>query len=203
MPARRRKPLASSCGAEIPVIEARVHLAVERLGGEQRRRAVDDRRLRFQVDAVLLHARLQQQPALVDRAAADAELAALQIGERLDRRGRGHHHRAERAGIGIEGELGAERALARHPEPVRHHDVGIAGAQRDLAGLGACKLGDLERQVGLLVEPGGADRRELPGEGSGLLHRKADGLRAAWRRRCASASIIASANVRPKTLITL
>jgi hypothetical protein len=45
--------------AEIPVIDRRVHFAVERLGRQQRRRAVGDRCLRFQVDAVLLQSGLQ------------------------------------------------------------------------------------------------------------------------------------------------
>src|SRR4051812_28444150 len=71
------KTLGLQLCAEIPEIEARIHLAVERLGGEQRRSTIDDGRLRFQVDAVLLHARLEQQPALVDGTAADGELAAL------------------------------------------------------------------------------------------------------------------------------
>ncbi len=57
-----------------------------------------------------------------------------------------HHHRAERARIGIERQLGAELALARHPQPVRDHHVGAAAAQRDLAGLGAGEFGDLQRQ---------------------------------------------------------
>ena len=122
-------------------------------------------------------ARLQQQPALVDRTAGDRELAPLRsasvwIGD--DGR---HHHRAERAGIGIERQLGAELAFARHPQPVRDHDVGIAGAQRDLAGLGARELDHLDREISLLVEPVRADDGQFPGEGSGLLHRNADGLR--------------------------
>jgi len=40
-------------------------------------------------------------------------------------------------------------------------DVGIAGAECDLAGLGARELGDLQRQVGLLVETARADRRQF------------------------------------------
>src|SRR3954453_3266678 len=74
------KTLGLQLCAEIPEIEARIHLAVERLGGDQRRSTIDDGRLRLQVDAVLLHARLEQQPALVDGTSADGELAALQIG---------------------------------------------------------------------------------------------------------------------------
>src|SRR6478609_11862911 len=54
------KTLGLQLRAEIPEIEARIHLAVERLGGDQGRSTIDDGRLRLQVDAVLLHARLQQ-----------------------------------------------------------------------------------------------------------------------------------------------
>jgi len=77
------KALGLELGAEIPEIQARIHLAVERLGGDQRRRTIDDGCVRLQVDAVLLHPRLKQQPALVDGTAADGELAALEVGERL------------------------------------------------------------------------------------------------------------------------
>src|SRR3954447_22625790 len=81
------KALRLQLCAEIPEVEACIHLAVERLGGDQGRSPIDDSCLRFQVDAVLLQARLEQQPALVDGTTADRELAALQIGERPDRRG--------------------------------------------------------------------------------------------------------------------
>ena len=97
---------------------------------------------------------LQQQPALVERAAGDGELAALEIGERLDRRLRRHHHRAERAGRGIEHQLVAERALARHPQPVRQHHVGGAAASAILPASGlASSVTSSDRSASLSRPP--------------------------------------------------
>src|SRR6267378_478470 len=65
--------------AEIPVIDGGVHFATEGLRRQQRWRTVNDRGFRHRVDAVLFHRRPQQQPILFVRAAADTELAALEI----------------------------------------------------------------------------------------------------------------------------
>ena len=178
MPASATEAFGFQHGAEIPVIEGRIHFAAERLGRQQRRRAVDDRRLRLEVDAVLSRPRLQQQPVLVDRAAGDGELAAPEIGQCPDRGCGRHHHGAERARIRIEGQSGAKPAFARYPQPVGDDDIGAAGAKRDLACLGAREFENLNREVCLLVEAMGADHRQFPGEGSALLHCNAHGLRA-------------------------
>ena len=95
---------------------------------------------------------LQQQPALVERAAGDGELAALEIGDLVDRRPRRRHHGAERARRRIEDEVVAERAFARDPQPVRQHHVGRAALERDLAGLGRGELERLDPQIGFAVE---------------------------------------------------
>ena len=55
----------------------------------------------------------------------------------------------------------------------------LPAAKRDLAGLGARELGHFNGEIGLLVEAMRADDRQFPGEGAGLLHRNAYGLRAA------------------------
>ena len=89
---------------------------------------------------------------------------------------RRHHHGAERARIGIEGEGVAERALARHPQPVRQDDIGGAAFQRDLAGLGAGQFGGLEIETGLLIEAVGFDDLKLPRQRAGFLHRDPDAI---------------------------
>ena len=74
--------LGFELGAEIPVGQRGVVLALQRLLRQQRRRPVDDRRLPPQIDAGAARQPLQQQPALVERAAGDGELLALEIGDR-------------------------------------------------------------------------------------------------------------------------
>ena len=97
---------------------------------------------------------------------------------------RRRHHRAERARIRIEDEIVAQRTLAPDPQPVGDDQVGRAAFERDLAGLGAGKLGRLDREIMLPVEAGGADDVELPGERSGLLRGDAQALgRTGLRRR--------------------
>ena len=81
--AMRDGPLLATAfevGAEIPVGQRRVGLALHLLFRQQRRRAIDDRGLPPQIDAGAARQRLQQQPALVERAAGDRELAALEVG---------------------------------------------------------------------------------------------------------------------------
>ena len=85
-PASPPQTLRFESRAEIPVIHGGVEFAAERLCGKQRGRAINDSRFRIEVDAILLHAGLQQQPALVDRSAGNAEQrpfrsARVSIGE--------------------------------------------------------------------------------------------------------------------------
>ena len=107
---------------------------------------------RLEIDPRASRQPLQQQPALVERAAGDGELAALEIGDLVDRRPRRRHHGAERARRRIEDEVVAERAFARDPQPVRQHHVGRAALERDLAGLGRGELERLDPQIGFAVE---------------------------------------------------
>ena len=64
-------------GAEIPEIEARVGFALLQFLKDQRRRAVLERRLALEIDALADRGRLDNQPALVERAAGDGENPAL------------------------------------------------------------------------------------------------------------------------------
>ena len=66
-------------GAEIPEIEARFGLALLQFLRDQRRRAVLERRLALEIDALADRGRLDDQPALVERAARDAENPALEV----------------------------------------------------------------------------------------------------------------------------
>jgi hypothetical protein len=81
-------------------------------------------------------------------------------------------------------ELGAQRALARHPQPVGHDHVGGAAAQRDLARLRARQFQGLDGQAGLLVEAVRADHVELPGDRTHFLdgqpHRAGQSM--PWRK---------------------
>ena len=44
-------------------------------------------------------------------------------------------------------------ALARHPQPIGDDDIGGAALNGDLGGVGVGELGDLELELGLLIEP--------------------------------------------------
>ena len=116
---------------------------------------------------------LQQQPALVERTAGDAERLATEIGQRLHRRIARSHDRPERRRIGPEGKIGSKSAFACDPEPVAEDDIDRAAHQGDLARLGRGELGDGEVETGLGVEPRPFDDGELPGESAGLLDAKA------------------------------
>ena len=179
---------ALELGAEIPKRQRGVDFALQRLLGQKRRCAVGDLRLRFQIDARSPRQSPQQQPTLVERPAGDADLLADEVGDASDVRIRRRHHRAERARIRIEDEVVAQRTLAPDPQPVGDDQVGRSAFERDLAGLGAGKLGRLDREIMLPVEASGADDVELPGERSGLLRGDAQvlgrtGLRCCEHRR--------------------
>ena len=81
---------------------------------------------------------------------------------RTDRQILRRHHRAERARIGREQKLVAERSFARHPKPVLDDHVGGAALERDLARLGGGKLGRLDVQIRRLVEPARLDHARSP-----------------------------------------
>src|SRR5579883_225033 len=170
------QPFRLQLGAQVPVVERRVELAAQRLGGEQRRRAVRDGGLLLELDAVLRERGLQQEPALVERSARDRERAPLEVGKRVDGRRRRRHDGAERARVRIEHEPAAERALARYPEPVGHDHVDRAAAQRDSAGFRRGEVAYADVEAGLPVEVLGTNDRELPGKRAGLLRRDTNGI---------------------------
>ena len=143
---------------------------------QQRRSSKDDCRLGLELETGTQRQRAQQKPALVERAPGYAELPAFEIGDALDRRLGWHHHGPERAQIRVVDEPVAQRPLARHPGPIRHDDVGRAGAQRNLAGLGTCELDRLDIQLGLLVEAVRLDDVELPGQRPGFLRHQANAI---------------------------
>ncbi len=157
----------------IPEVEAGVEFAGEGLLVKQRGRAEHDIRLGLEVEPALLRKGAQQQPALVERAAGDAERLAAEVGERLRRRIGRSHDRPERRRIGPESKIGAKAAFARDPEPVAQDDVDRAAHQGDLARLGRGEFGDGEVEAGFGVEPRPFDDGELPGERAGLLDAKA------------------------------
>src|SRR5262249_23530828 len=70
-------PLAFEIGAEIPKCQRGVGLALQRFLRQQRRRAVDDRRLFLEIKPAAARQRLQQEPALVERAAGNGKLPAF------------------------------------------------------------------------------------------------------------------------------
>ena len=106
---------ALEIGAKIPERQRGVDFALQCFLGQQGRSAVNDRCLAFEIETAAPRERLQEQPALVERAAGYRKLLAPEIGQLPDRRVRRHHHRPERARGRIEHEIPAERALARHP----------------------------------------------------------------------------------------
>src|SRR5262249_59197252 len=89
---RAPEAAAFKVGAEVPERERRVLLALQRLLREKRWRGVDNRRLGPQVETGAAREPLKQEPALVERAAGDRELFALQVGDARDRRVRRHQH---------------------------------------------------------------------------------------------------------------
>src|SRR5262249_55446215 len=107
--------LGFEIGAEIPKRQRGIGLALQRLLRQQRQRAVYERGLFLEIEAAAARQRLQQEPALVERAAGNGELPASEIDDLPDRRSCRHHHRAERARRGIKDEVVAERTLARDP----------------------------------------------------------------------------------------
>ncbi len=176
MATARLKSLAFELGAEIPECERGIGLALQRLRRQERRGAVDDGRLPLEVETGAARKRLQQQPALVERAAGNGELSALEIGDVADRRLRWHHHGAERAGRGVEYQAIAQGTLARNPEPVRKHEIDRAAFERDLAGFGRGEFERFDREARLAVEAVRLDDIHFPRQRAGPLHREANAL---------------------------
>src|ERR1700704_515731 len=145
-------PLAFKIGTEVPERQRGIDLALQRFLRQERRGTVDDRGLFPEIDTRAACQRLQEQPALVERTARDCELLALEIDELPDRGPCGHHHRAERAGRGIENQAVAERPLARDPQPVRQHQIGRAALERDLAGFGRGELDGFDDRIKIAIE---------------------------------------------------
>ena len=145
--------LALELGGKIPEGQRGVLLALQCLLRQQRRRAVDECRLLPEIETRSQCERLEQEPALVEWAAGDRQFPAFEVWRCPDRRLRRHHHGAKRRGRRIEHELVAERTFARHPQPVRQHQVDRAALERDLAGFGRGQLHPLDIEVELPVEP--------------------------------------------------
>ena len=149
-------------GAEIPEFERRLGLALGKFLRDERRRAVGRPRILGKVEARAERRRPQEEPALVDRSAGDADGPAREIGERMDRRILACHHRAQRARIGREHELVAEPSFARHPKPIPDNHVGRAALERDLGRLGGGKFGRLDVEVRRFVETARLHQRRFP-----------------------------------------
>ena len=128
----------------------------------------------------------EEQPALVERRAGDAEALAGKIVERADRRAGGHIDRAECGGIGHEGKVGAAGALPRHPEQVAHDRVDAAGLQRDLRRLAGGELDNLDLDALGFVETVAPDHVEHPADGAELEDADAHARRPAALRRASA-----------------
>ena len=172
------KALCFQAGAEIPVVQRRIHFAAERF-----RSAAAVRRKRFVASDFRSMPSCFNQPAATSQLLsigppATASLRPLRSASGLSEMCPAPSRRRARSN---KDRMSAWRrgALARYPQPVGHHNVGIAGAQRDLACLGARQFENLNCKIGLLVEAVRADHGEFPGERSGLLHRNAHSLGAA------------------------
>ena len=106
---------------------------------------------------------------------ATRELSALEIGDRPDRRIRRRHHGAERARIGIEDQVVAERPLARNPQPVRDDEIGGAAFSAILPASVLASSGVSMSRSAFLSRPW-LDDVELPGERAGLLRNDANAI---------------------------
>ena len=150
-----------------PEIEHGVDRALLGALGEQRRSAEFLRGLGPEIEiGGAQRVSHDQEPALVERSAGDADLLALEIGQGLDRRIGRHHDRAERGGEGGESEVGAARALARHPQPIGGDDVDRAALQAHGRRLRARERDHFELDALGLVEAVLLDGVERPAHGA-------------------------------------
>ena len=175
--------LGLEAGGEVPVVEHGIELAVLDLLVQERRRAVDGLGLGLEVHAVALGGEApDQEPALVDRAARDPDLLALEVGEARDVGTRRHHHGPDRARVGDEGQHLAVGALARHPEIVVDDRVDRSALERHVGRLAAAEALDLQVEIVLGVELVVLDDVELPVDGAELEHADPDRAEIGRRR---------------------
>jgi hypothetical protein len=108
----------------------------------------------------------EQQPALVDRPAGNTDFAPLEVGDRLDA-GIGADDQPTR-GVRMrrEGEIAAECAAARNPEPVRQDDVDRAALKRHRRAVLAGELDRRDDDAMGAVEPVAAHDVEFPVDGA-------------------------------------
>ncbi len=125
----------------------------------------------------------KDQPALVDGAAGDADLLALQVGKAFRRAVRRHHQAADRTRIGNEDEVAAGGPLPRHPKPVGDNDVHLASGKRNLGGRSAGNIQHLHGKAVRRVETVVTDRIDFPVHGARKLERGAHNDRLCKRRQ--------------------
>ena len=123
----------------------------------------------------------QHQPALVERAASDADLAALEVLDAANGGIAGDHDGAERGCVGRELQAAAKGALARNKHDIGEDHIRGAADQRDLARLGRGQFRHDQVKAGFFREAMGLDDVELPRERAGFLRRDAQALRRAQR----------------------
>ena len=167
-------------GGERPVGQQRIQPSGLHLLGQQRRRAEALVRGGVDVDAeALRRVGAKNEPALVERTAGDAERVSRQIGHVAHRRIGGRDQCADGVGERDEGPVRAGAALTRHPQPIDHDHVDLAGLQCDLRGLRRRQLHRLDRDVRRGVQCVVADHVDLPRHRAEAQHADAD-----RRRRC-------------------
>ena len=172
-------------GAEVPIIQRSVQLAALQLLGQQRRRAVDRLDRTRQVEpAISPGIGLEHQPALVERAARDAQLLAIEVQQGVDRAVGLHHHRADIARVGDEGQRHTVAALTRDEQPVLDDRIDRPAHQRHVRRVVAPERHHLEGEPFLGVEAVGLDDVELPVDRAELEHAHLHGAEIGRAGRC-------------------
>ena len=162
-------------GRERPVGQQRIQPPGLHLLGQQRRRAETLVRGGVDVDAeALRRVGAQNEPALVERTAGDAERVSRQIGHVVHRRIGGRDQGAHGVGERDQGPVRAGAALTRHPQPIDHDHVDLAGLQRDLRGLRRSQLHRLDRDMRCGVQCMVADHVDFPRHRAEAQHADAD-----------------------------
>ena len=147
----------------MPEIDYRRQFAPQHQLVQQRRRGESGFDLARQVALVALAIICpQQQPALVDRAARDAELAPRQVGRRDDTGVGPDHDRAGSGRVRVKHVVGAVPASPRDPDEIGHDHVHRARLQRDRGRVFRPEAGHLELETVLAIEPVLANDVEFP-----------------------------------------
>ena len=126
----------------------------------------------------------EDEPALVERTAGDAERASRQIGQcRAPANPAGAIRAPTAFGERHEGPVRPGAALTRHPQPIDHDHVHLAGLQRNLRGLRRRKLHWFDCDMRGRVEPVVADHVDFPRHRAVAQHADTHGRHCSRARR--------------------